>query len=77
MPKLSSDPDNVHGSGKPGEGKPKLDAVRGKKLVSGEEILDCPATNLIACDGGRVQLTCTIKGHHKVHYDEIFSREWV
>jgi hypothetical protein len=78
MPTVPPNPRDVSKSGGQNGGDEKLDAVHGQELVAGEEVLVCGAQNtLLSSDGGRIKLYCTLKGHHKVHYDEIFSKEWV
>jgi hypothetical protein len=77
MPKVPPDPGELHVAGGEDDGSVKLDAVQRGESASGQEVLVCEATNLAACDGGRVKLKCTLKGHHKIHYDAIFSKEWV
>jgi len=78
MPTVPPNSRVVHESGGSPDGSEKLDAVSGEGLAPGEEVLVCNACTILGgTDGGRIKLYCTLKTMHKIHYDEIFSKEWV
>ena len=76
MPNLQSEPDEVHGSGaQDDKSVGELASVSGQELVP-EENLICEAMSKVMTENGILKVNCTIKKPHKIHYDEIFSKEW-
>jgi len=78
MPRMQSEPDEVHEPG--GEDDScggKLASVQSEELDEPKDLGYCQATTLLVTENGRIRVHCTMKRKPRhVHYDEIFSKEW-